>query len=134
MTFAAFVPRADHERKPSHGAPCTRCGLCCMATLCPLGRHAFKREDGPCPALVKDGDGYACGLATEPHRYFPARALVKGGAALAAAARWLIGGGTGCDARFNGEPINQEFYVTLRRWDVANRRAVQRARKLWGMP
>lgn len=134
MSRLAFVPHGAAARKPPHGAACNRCGVCCMATLCPLGQALFKGEAGPCPALVPTVDGYGCGVVADPARYRPARALSKGAGALRAAAALLIGSGTGCDARINGEPINEAFYDELRWWDAENRRAVTRAKKLWGIP
>lgn len=118
------VPHAIAARKPPHGAPCNRCGLCCIVTLCDLGRHVFHRPRGgagPCPALSFDADGSRCGLVDS--------GTVSG----REAAKWLIGSGTGCDARINGEPVNQEFNARLERWDVENAEPVRLAKQKWGM-
>lgn len=123
--FAA--PREMLDRKPPHGQACNRCGLCCVATLCDVAQHVFKREalPGPCPALRRNDDGVthrcglieACGPAVE----------------MKAAVELLIGSGQGCDARFNGEPADQAFYKRLEEFDAANRDALNAARRLLRM-
>jgi hypothetical protein len=62
MPIGFLAPKGQLEKKPPHGDPCTSCGLCCMATLCPLGRKVFGREIGPCPALIWDEGKSSCGL------------------------------------------------------------------------
>jgi hypothetical protein len=127
--FAA--PHAMLENKPPHGAPCNRCGLCCVATLCALGREVFGYERGPCPALRKTDDAWGCGLVIEPGRYRPASALQHGPEKLSAAAAVLIGSATGCDARFNGEAANEAFYEELRQHDIQTAEQTREARKTW---
>lgn len=119
-----LAPKELMQRKPAHGAPCTRCGLCCMATLCDLAQHVFQREEmpGPCPALVQQGRDFVCGIA-----------VVSDAAATRESAELLIGAGLGCDARFNGEPASFSFYKKLKQHDAANAAAIRAARKLWGM-
>lgn len=128
------VPRSMVERKPPHGSPCNRCGACCYATLCPLGQKVFRRAIGPCPALLYDGTESACGLVVEPAKYYLLAVLRAGSSeAASAAAALLVGSGTGCDARINGEPKNEQFYRDLRVWDRRNSAAVRETRKIWGV-
>lgn len=140
MGFPVPVPREVSGRKPPHGSPCNRCGLCCMATLCPLARKVFGFEVGRCPALVWSPDNLeaACGLVVDPMRYAPTSVALRvaGRATIeeaAAAASLLVGSGTGCDARINGEPADRAFYDRLRIWDRKNVSAVRRAKKIWGV-
>ena len=114
------APRHLLERKPPHGQPCTRCGLCCMATLCNLASHVFGPGPGPCPALLEKPDGYECGLVTE-----------VGHKDLRDAALLLIGSGTGCDARFNGEPADAAFHAKLSELDRKQEVEVEAAWRLW---
>lgn len=136
MPIEVAVPRQMVERKPPHGSPCNRCGACCYASLCPLGKKVFRQEIGPCPALLW-APGHpeaACGLVNEPQNYYPLAVLRAGGVEEARqAAALLVGSGTGCDARINGEPKNEAFYLQLRIWDRKNAAAVKAARKTWGV-
>lgn len=130
------VPRSMVERKPPHGSPCNRCGACCYATLCPLGKKVFGRELGPCPALIHaPGQVEAhCGLVAAPAKFYPLAVLRAGSSQAASdAAALLVGSGTGCDARINGEARNEQFYRDLRLWDRRNAAAVREARKTWGV-
>lgn len=61
----------DAPEKPAYGAPCNRCGICCAAEPCPVGRLRFLQRKGPCPALLWDGGAYACALVAAPERHFP---------------------------------------------------------------
>ncbi len=130
------IPRIAAARKPPHGTPCNRCGACCLATLCPLARKVFGREIGPCPALIwsPENPEAACGLVVEPATKAPVAVIIRAGGAKEAgeAAALLVGSGTGCDARINGEPADRAFYDRLRIWDRKNAAAVRRARKIWG--
>lgn len=129
-----LAPRGTLDKKPPHGAPCNRCGLCCVATLCPLGRHIFKREHGRCPALSYDASGLSsCGLVTEPAKFAMGVALRAGIQVASDAAKHLIGSLTGCDARFNGEPKNEAFYAELRAHDRRTAAITVRARRVWGL-
>jgi len=124
-SFAA--PRGALDRKPKHGQPCNGCGLCCVASLCQLGQHVFHRQalPGPCPALVEvvgaDHPTFVCGLT------------VVGDPAYRAAAKTIIGAGLGCDARFNGEPPDRDFYMRLAEDDATRADEIKAAKKLWGM-
>lgn len=134
MPFQVPVPRSMAERKPPHGTPCNRCGACCYATLCPLGKKVFRREIGPCPALIYDSEKSSCGLVEEPQKHYPLAVLRAGSIGQAGdAAALLVGSGTGCDARFNGETPNEQFYRDLRIWDRQNASGVKAARKTWGV-
>ena len=128
-----IAPAGTLAKKPPHGQPCNRCGLCCVATLCPLGEHLFKRHLGPCPALV-EGEQSGCGVILDPAKYAPALTFVHGRKAMSDAAALLNGAGTGCDARFNGEPADEKFYAKLLEDDRKNRRRFVAARRLWGGP
>lgn len=134
MKPAVFAPRALLERKAPHGQPCTRCGLCCLGSLCPLALHVFGGEEHrACPALQWDSGGSACGLVADPGKYAPMHVLRAGGPEKAsAAASLLIGSGTGCDARVNGERPDAEFYAKLLRWDRENLAKVRDAKRTWG--
>lgn len=111
------MPRGALDRKPPHGAPCTNCGACCVATLCQLGRTLFKQATGPCPALTSEG----CGVVRIATSEMRAHALV------------LIRAGEGCDARFNGEPINHPFHAQQDQWDLDNAARVAEAKSAWGV-
>src|SRR5262245_44282347 len=108
MKTALLAPKGTLEKKPPHGAPCNRCGLCCEAEVCPMGEFVLGQSIGPCPALARDAQGNAsCGLIATPEKFVPVRAAIYGRQAMSDAAAHLIGSGTGCDARVNGEPRNE---------------------------
>jgi hypothetical protein len=134
MKPVAMIPRSVLERKPAHGKPCTRCGACCMATVCPIGQHILNRGPvGPCPALVKSAapGEYVCGVVADPARYAPLETAIHGVTEMREAALLMIGSGTGCDARFNGEPADQEFYKQLDEHDRRTLSQQREARRLW---
>lgn len=120
--------------KPAYGDPCNGCGLCCRAELCPAGYAIFggvlRRE---CPAIEMDGQRAVCGLVAHPMAYRMAKTLQHGVAAMSSAALAMIGSGTGCDARFAGEPGNEEFAASLLKRLREKRKAAKEARKLWGI-
>lgn len=121
MPRGFVAPKELLDKKAPHGKPCTRCGLCCLATTCILGRHLF-HTDGRCPAVCFDKDGSRCGVVDNVQSV-----------ELADAARVLIGTKLGCDARFNGEPPDEGFYLSLRHWDHLNFELVENAMRLWGI-
>lgn len=132
---AALVPREMHQRKPAHGKPCNRCGLCCYMTLCDLARSVFKRPEkpamGPCPALRKHAQipgEYECGLVVEPQLYRYGIEPKQ----LSDAAKTLIMAGDGCDARINGEPRDEKFVKHLDRLDAKRTEKIRRAWITWG--
>lgn len=75
--------------KPSEGAPCNGCGLCCLVAPCPLGILVSRRFNGACIALHWSASDvrYQCSMVTTSPK-------VVGWLAR----RW-ISAGTGCDAR-----------------------------------
>lgn len=87
--------------KPPIGEPCNGCGLCCRITVCGAGSYAMglvdgwgQRAPGPCPALVREGAGWACGVVRRPKDW------IKGGGGvmpLREAMMVMIGAGAGCD-------------------------------------
>ena len=128
------APRGQLEKKPPHGQPCTRCGLCCVASICPLGQTIFRRADGPCPALGYDAEGKSlCGVVDNPMAFAMTVTLRNGVEATREAAKHLIGSATGCDARVNGEPPDLKFYDFLREWDRKNEATTRHAKKVWGI-
>jgi hypothetical protein len=136
MKPSAAVPREAMARKPAHGSPCNRCGVCCMVTICQLGQHLFRREyeDGPCPALKPDGNGeYACDVVRNPQAYAVNLSASIKVYALRMAARLIIYADDGCDARFNGEWINKRYHVECSIRDAKNKPKRDKALKLWGM-
>ena len=132
----AMLPRGTLAKKPAHGAPCNRCGVCCLITLCDLGQHVFGHKLGPCPALRQPPGGDAvCGLTVEPEAFAPRRAMIAGKATLRDAALVLIASGVGCDARCNGEPINHTFNKWLddRDRQPSYAKVARRAKRVWGI-
>jgi hypothetical protein len=126
MKPVAIAPRAMLEKKAPHGSACTHCGLCCHVTLCDIGFALFKNKSepaafgmGPCPALRFDENGSRCGVVDESKGKMREAALL------------ILYSGLGCDARFNGEPANMDFYDKLERWDNDYREQIAEARKLW---
>lgn len=124
MSHVVAIPRDKRhaiERKPRHGAACNNCGLCCLMTLCDLGRAVYRRDRGPCPALQWDGPVSSCKLAA------------LGPPALNDAARVIIRAGEGCDCRINGEATDTAFHRWQDQRDVERAGDIAAARKLWGL-
>lgn len=135
-TFATLIPREIAARKPPHGSPCNRCGMCCMTSLCQLGQHIFRRErqPGPCPGLVPDGEGeYACDVVRNPQAYAQRLSSSIKVHALREAAKRIIYADDGCDARFNGEPVNARYHRECAIRDAINKPKRDAALKLWGI-
>jgi len=121
-TRSFLAPMGALDNKPVYGAPCNGCGLCCIASLCALGQHVFGRIEGPCPALGIDDDlKSSCGLVTASTPE------------MSAAAKLIIGAGDGCDARFDGEPQNQETVDKFTTIVLRTARAFKQAKFMWGM-
>lgn len=81
--------------KPRFGLPCNGCGQCCQRATCPLGAITLRRSlAGPCPALLKEGEGFACGLVKDPRRFIRIPVSVK---VWRRAVLPLLGAGLGCD-------------------------------------
>ncbi|MEW6563832.1 MAG: hypothetical protein AB1400_11560 [Pseudomonadota bacterium] len=89
----------DAPEKPSVGAACNGCGICCAAEPCPMAALLLRQLRGACRALEwSDTDSrYYCGLVRNPGGYLkwlPARLHRP-------AARWIasrISSGAGCDS------------------------------------
>lgn len=109
MARYAVISRAVVAKKPPHGSPCNRCGVCCMVAQCDLSRLLFGEKNGPCQALEKDGDEYHCGVVRSPTNFAPATVTKCGEDGVRDAIALIIRAGIGCDARINGEPINHTF-------------------------
>ena len=135
MKISFEVPKRTLDKKPKHGEPCNRCGLCCIATLCILAREVFGHRPGPCPALQYDDDGLSvCGLVADPAKYAMKHVLKAGGAVTAReAAILLIASGIGCDAILPGEPRDEKFDSELRERERVNFRRINAAKKTWGI-
>lgn len=126
MSRAFLAPRELLARKPPHGQACTSCGLCCVATLCEIGRSIYHKTAGPCPALDFDKDGKsACGVLLAAEDRSPE---------LGKAVALMIRAGQGCDARFNGEPKDFAFDAGLDALDMAQRDEIDAARDLLNLP
>lgn len=92
--------------KPSEGAPCNGCGLCCLAEPCPLGVVVSRRRTGACVALRwSDADQrYWCGMVADPAGVTGLTHPWAVRAMSALAGRW-IASGVGCDARLQTAPV-----------------------------
>lgn len=135
MTIVA-VPRELRERKAAHGEACTRCGLCCIVSLCPLATHVFQRpkDPGPCPALRLDAEKKSsCGLVVDPALYAPMLAAAHGAENLSDAARLLINSGNGCDMLTNVETPNFAYLERMNWADNRNRRLGELAQRIWNV-
>jgi hypothetical protein len=121
MPDVAAVPRTMLEKKPPHGAPCNRCGLCCYALLCDLAQSIHHRRQGPCPELVFDADGSRCGLVDRS----------EGKKQIAA--RLLINAGQGCDMKLAGEPRDEAYTARMEAVDRQNAARLRIARQRWGI-
>lgn len=134
MKIIAPAPRAMAQKKPLHGEPCNRCGLCCFITPCPLALAVFGPIIGPCPALGLGPNDTACGMIEDPARFAPERTAEHGEQVMRDAAAFLIGSGLGCDARLESEPENKAFNHKLdqRHWRFAD--LMKQAKYHWGLP
>ena len=92
--------------------PCTHCGFCCIAVVCPVGMHLMGiPKQGPCPALEwdeADPNQSRCGLLAHPERHVspPAPAAIR-----AAPMAEIMGSGVGCcvSARVIDRGITHDF-------------------------
>jgi len=117
MTIIAAVPRAMLERKPRHGDPCNRCGLCCYASLCDVAYTIHGTRTGPCPELQWDADGSRCGL------------IERSTGEAREDAKLLINSGNGCDMLLRGEQRNHRYTEQRNTFDRKNRERLDAARK-----
>jgi hypothetical protein len=116
--------------KPPYGQACNGCGQCCKNELCPLGNAVFKRWEGPCPALEREGERFGCGLVKHPERWMPVRTFTVGKKIMSEAAAYLIGAGRGCDAQLEGEVDDPAFRARERR--KANLPFATKCLSMWG--
>jgi hypothetical protein len=121
MTDIALVPRAMLEKKPKHGAPCNRCGLCCHAVLCDVAQIIHRRRQGPCPELKWDSDGSRCGLIDRTEGEMRDAALL------------LINSGQGCDMKLRNEIRDHAYTARQVERDRKNETILEKARRLWGL-
>lgn len=101
MPFTVIELHRDAPLKPTPGAPCNGCGVCCALETCPLGRLRFLRRRGPCPALTWSAVDrrYLCGLLSSPRTWFPGLPRRMDSFVARANARWIAAGeGCDCDA------------------------------------
>ncbi len=95
----------DAPPKPSTGAPCNGCGLCCLLEPCPLGVLVSRRWRGACVAVrwSVDEQRYLCGMLSD---FGGVTGLTQPWVVrtLTAAARRSIAAGIGCDASFQIQP------------------------------
>jgi hypothetical protein len=119
MPIIASVPRDMLEKKPRHGSPCNRCGLCCYSSLCELGRLKHGLREGPCPELRWDADGSRCGLIDDAT------------GELREAAKLLLNTGNGCDMLLHGEHRNHRYTAQRDTFDRHHRAELAAARRLW---
>lgn len=67
-TYQRILIHPDAASKPTPGAPCNGCGVCCLLEPCPLGIVLSRRRHGACVALRWHDDvhQYRCGALTDP--------------------------------------------------------------------
>jgi hypothetical protein len=104
-TIAIHI-ESEAPRKPSVGAPCNGCGVCCLLEPCPLGVLLSGRRSGACAALrwQPSARQYRCGALTEGPLVLRERlpsfaqfALPLMAWLLARLGRRWIAAGVGCD-------------------------------------
>lgn len=130
---AFFAPREAVELKPAHGDPCTSCGVCCIASQCPVSLAVIGERPGPCPALGGSPGRAECGLVKHPELFAPVQTARYGTKAMSDSALLLIGSGVGCDCRINGEKINHNFYDMCEKRDNDLKDEIRNAEILWGI-
>jgi hypothetical protein len=109
------------DKKPAHGAPCNRCGLCCFVSLCDLAAALHNRRQGPCPELRWDEKGSRCAL------------IERSEGKMREAAKLLINSGNGCDMLMHGETRDAVYREMMDVLDFENRHRIEAAWKLWGL-
>jgi hypothetical protein len=108
--------------------PCTHCGLCCIAIVCPVGQELMRvSKQGPCPALEwspDNPDESRCGLLTRPEHYVPPAVLP---AVKRAPMPLIMGSGIGCciSARIIGPKGPQDFAALPPETKTAHVRAIR---------
>lgn len=110
--------------KPSEGATCNGCGVCCLSQPCPLGMALSGARTGACKALRWSAKEtrYLCGAVSEPGAVLRQRLPVAGALLYGLLARWLpvlarrwIAEGAGCDSSLEvsappGESVSDNSY------------------------
>jgi hypothetical protein len=100
--------RPEAPRKPTLGAMCNGCGVCCLAEPCPVGVLVSRRLKGACKALVWSDEAgrYHCGLlVAAPAEQAAAQGRLKR-MLRPLWQRWvrrMISAGSGCDASLEVE-------------------------------
>jgi len=105
---------ANAPAKPTLGASCNGCGVCCLMAPCPLGVLLSGHRQGPCRALRWQAEDsmYRCGAITAPQEVLaerlppwlqPTTPLLAAGLGRVAR-RWVAAGvGCDCDAELEAE-------------------------------
>jgi hypothetical protein len=131
-----MIPSELWAAKAPHGEPCTRCGLCCMVSLCRLAQEVLHQPEfpGPCPALTKiDGGQFACGMVAHPERYAPAGACERHGTVeMGRAAAFLIGASEGCGMLTSGETMNRRYMQQVDSDVIRNGERIANGKRMWG--
>ena len=90
--------------KPSVGAACNGCGLCCLLEPCPVGMLVSRRMRGTCKALLwsQDQRCYLCGMLSAPERFVPLTGP-RMQAWVSRLVRRMISTDLGCDAELQAQ-------------------------------
>lgn len=80
--------------KPSFGAPCNNCGICCAMELCDVAEEYFPGATAPCPALEYHEGRFLCGLVVRPSHHLGM--AFNGDRVLSPLMAKAIGSGQGC--------------------------------------
>jgi hypothetical protein len=82
------------KNKPAFGSPCNGCGFCCAAQVCKLGLDVYGDVPAPCPGLKRVDGRFVCALVQMADEMGPNHA---------AALRFILGVGLGCDSETDEE-------------------------------
>ncbi len=95
MPHRVILLQAGAPPKPTVGADCNGCGVCCAAEPCPLGVLLSGRRHGACRALLwrSEEQRYRCGAVAAPQRFVP---VLPAAWTRRLARRW-IAAARGCD-------------------------------------
>jgi hypothetical protein len=71
MKEQVILIRADSPAKPTLGATCNGCGVCCAAEPCPVSLAFLWPHQTPCKALVwsETDKRYFCGMVIKPSKF-----------------------------------------------------------------
>lgn len=94
-----LIHTADAPAKPSKGAACNGCGMCCAAEACGVAVQfmGITPETAPCPAMEHDDGKFVCGLMRRPSHYI-ARCHPWADAMVGKLIADALGAGKGCDS------------------------------------